>query len=290
MATEGPVSGAGYSDEGPGRRRAGGRAGGGRDRDGDSGFGGVAARVGGGPPAASSAATAQIPPAMLTLYQQAAATCPGLPWTILAAIGTVESDNGQSNLPGVHSGANGRAPRGRCSSNRTFAAYDEPVPSRRGSPAEPVRSDGRRLCCGPPPVRRRGGRRGRPVGAVYAYNHRPSYVRRCWPWPGPTPASAPATTAETGSSDMRVPSRSRGRCRRSARPTSGAARRRASASTARAWCRPPTRWLACHSPGGAGPVRHHAEAGSGAVLAPGTWCSSEAGRMPSTTSALRRVW
>ena len=61
--------------------------------------------VGGGAPSASSAATAQIPAAMLTLYQQAAAACPGLPWTIVAAIGSVESDNGQSNLPGVHSGA-----------------------------------------------------------------------------------------------------------------------------------------------------------------------------------------
>ena len=43
--------------------------------------------VGGGAPGASSAATTQIPPAMLALYQQAATTCPGLPWTILAAIG-----------------------------------------------------------------------------------------------------------------------------------------------------------------------------------------------------------
>jgi hypothetical protein len=43
---------------------------------------------------------------MLNLYQQAAASCPGLPWTILAAIGTIESNNGQSNLPGVHSGTN----------------------------------------------------------------------------------------------------------------------------------------------------------------------------------------
>ena len=30
----------------------------------------------------------------------------GVPWTILAGIGTVESDNGQSTLPGVHSGSN----------------------------------------------------------------------------------------------------------------------------------------------------------------------------------------
>ena len=68
--------------------------------------------LGGGAPAASSAATAKIPAAMLTLYQQAAATCPGLPWTILAAIGTVESDNGQSTLPGVHSGANSAGAEG----------------------------------------------------------------------------------------------------------------------------------------------------------------------------------
>ena len=31
----------------------------------------------------------------------------GVPWTILAGIGTVESDNGQTTLPGVHSGHNG---------------------------------------------------------------------------------------------------------------------------------------------------------------------------------------
>src|ERR1700730_4924256 len=29
----------------------------------------------------------------------------GVPWTILAGIGTVESDNGQTTLPGVHSGS-----------------------------------------------------------------------------------------------------------------------------------------------------------------------------------------
>jgi hypothetical protein len=78
--------------------------------------------VGSGAPAASSAATAQIPPAMLTLYQEAAATCPGLPWTMLAAIGTVESDNGQSNLPGVHSGANAAGAEGPMQFEpRTFA-------------------------------------------------------------------------------------------------------------------------------------------------------------------------
>ncbi len=49
---------------------------------------------------------------MLALYQQAAATCPGLPWTIIAAVGTIESDNGQSDLPGVHNGANAAGAEG----------------------------------------------------------------------------------------------------------------------------------------------------------------------------------
>ena len=67
---------------------------------------GIASLLGGGGSAPSATATGQIPAAMLTLYRQAANTCPGLPWTVLAAIGTVESANGTSNLPGVHSGAN----------------------------------------------------------------------------------------------------------------------------------------------------------------------------------------
>ncbi len=62
---------------------------------GGGGGAGIASLLGGGdsPPSAIATATAQIPPAMLSLYQQAAAACPGLPWTVLAAIGTVESDN-----------------------------------------------------------------------------------------------------------------------------------------------------------------------------------------------------
>ena len=67
---------------------------------------GIASLLGGGDAAPSATATTSIPPAMLSLYQEAAATCPGLPWTVLAAIGTVESGNGTSTLPGVRSGAN----------------------------------------------------------------------------------------------------------------------------------------------------------------------------------------
>ena len=135
--------------------------------------------VRGGPPAASGAATAQIPPAMLTLYQQAAATCPGLPWTILAAIGTVESDNGQSTLPGVRSGANGADAEGPMQFEpATFAAYDEPVPAGGAVPPSPydptdaVYAAARLLCAD-------GGSGGADLsGAVYAYNHSASYVSK----------------------------------------------------------------------------------------------------------------
>src|ERR1700722_12049338 len=94
--------------------------------------------IGSGAPAASSAATAKIPPAMLALYEQAAATCPGLPWTVLAAIGTIESNNGQSTLPGVHSGANAAGAEGIMQFEPdTFVAYDEPVPPGGATPPSP---------------------------------------------------------------------------------------------------------------------------------------------------------
>ncbi len=53
-----------------------------------------------------------IPSAWVTLYQQAASSCSGLPWSALAAIGTVETGSGQSSAPGVWSGANGAGAEG----------------------------------------------------------------------------------------------------------------------------------------------------------------------------------
>jgi cell wall-associated NlpC family hydrolase len=55
-------------------------------------------------PAATSAAHS-IPARYLADYHSAG-TRYGIPWTILAGVGTVESDNGQSRLPGVRSGTN----------------------------------------------------------------------------------------------------------------------------------------------------------------------------------------
>jgi peptidoglycan DL-endopeptidase CwlO len=57
-----------------------------------------------GQPAAGAKAKA-IPADYLRWYKKVGQQY-GVPWTILAGIGTVESDNGQTTLPGVHSGSN----------------------------------------------------------------------------------------------------------------------------------------------------------------------------------------
>ena len=56
-------------------------------------------------PTPSQAAVADIPVGYLRLYRAAGAHY-RLPWSVLAAIGKVESDHGRSQLPGVRSGKN----------------------------------------------------------------------------------------------------------------------------------------------------------------------------------------
>ena len=58
-----------------------------------------------GQPAPSLAAVADIPVGYLRLYRAAGAHY-RIPWSVLAAIGKVESDHGRSQLPGVRSGSN----------------------------------------------------------------------------------------------------------------------------------------------------------------------------------------
>jgi cell wall-associated NlpC family hydrolase len=119
----------------------------------------------------------QIPPLMLALYERAAPTCPGLPWTVLAGIGTIESGNGTSDLPGVHSGANSAGAEGPMQFlPATFASYDLPVPPGGANPPSPydpadaVYAAARDLCAN-------GARNGADIpGAIYAYNHSQVYV------------------------------------------------------------------------------------------------------------------
>jgi cell wall-associated NlpC family hydrolase len=138
---------------------------------------GIGSLLLGGDVTPSATAVGQIPPAMLALYQHAAATCPGLPWTVLAAIGTVESGNGISDLPGVHSGANFAGAEGPMQFEpTTFAEYDEPVPPGGANPPSPydpvdaVYAAARDLCAN-------GAENGADLSAaVFAYNHSDSYV------------------------------------------------------------------------------------------------------------------
>src|SRR5215208_1162141 len=58
-----------------------------------------------GQPGPSRAAVADIPASYLRLYRQAG-TRYRIPWSVLAAIGKVESDHGRVKLPGVRSGTN----------------------------------------------------------------------------------------------------------------------------------------------------------------------------------------
>lgn len=118
-------------------------------------------------------------PGLVSLYRSAATTCPGLSWSVLAAIGTVESANGTSRAPGVHSGANQAGAEGPMQFEPpTFAAYALPVPAGGANPPSPydlpdaVYAASRDLCA-------HGGRGGADLaGAVFAYNHDASYVEQ----------------------------------------------------------------------------------------------------------------
>lgn len=127
--------------------------------------------------APAGAAPVAAGPLTTAVYMGAAAACPGLPWQLLAAIGTVESQNGTSTLPGVHAGANFAGAEGPMQMEpATFAAFDRPVPPGGASPPSPydpvdaAYAAARCLCAS-------GAAGGADLaGAVYAYNHSRSYV------------------------------------------------------------------------------------------------------------------
>ncbi len=129
-------------------------------------------------PAPASGPVPGVPVSMAGLYQAAAAVCPGLPWTVLAAIGTVESDNGESTLPGVHSGRNPAGAEGPMQFEPvTFAQYDEPdppggaVPPSPYDPVDAVYAAARLLCANGAGTGGNGLR-----AAIFDYNHATTYV------------------------------------------------------------------------------------------------------------------
>ena len=130
---------------------------------------------------ATSIAVPGIPPQYLTWYMDAAQTCPGLPWPVLAGIGEVESDHGRSDLPGVRSGANTAGAEGPMQFQpATFSQYatgpDQPLSPY--NPADAIYTTAAMLCAS-------GARGGSPAGieqAVYAYNHAQWYVTEVMSW------------------------------------------------------------------------------------------------------------
>jgi cell wall-associated NlpC family hydrolase len=127
----------------------------------------------------SQDAMTDIPADYLLLYQAAAATCPGLDWTTLAAIGKIESDHGRSTLPGVHSGQNSAGAMGVMQFlPATFAAIiaRHPPPAGGASPPSPynpqdaIYTAAAYLCDN-------GARDSRDLhGSLWTYNHSEDYI------------------------------------------------------------------------------------------------------------------
>lgn len=148
-----------------------------------------------GPLVPSALALADIPPDYLALYQSAASTyCPGLSWTILAAIGKVESDHGRD--PAAMSGPNSAGAEGPMQFlPSTFAAYAGDYNSD-GSvsiydPGDAIPAAAKMLCAD--------GAATGPQGlhdAIFAYNHAEWYVQKVL-----DQAAAYGQAAATGTGD-----------------------------------------------------------------------------------------
>lgn len=127
----------------------------------------------------SVAALKDIPADYLARYMDAAATCPGLAWSVLAAIGKTESDHGRSTLPGVHSGANyagAQGPMQFLSPTFQSVIVKHPLPKGGATPPSPynphdaVYAAASYLCDS-------GARDGKDIPrAIKTYNHDDSYV------------------------------------------------------------------------------------------------------------------
>ncbi|MCL7377037.1 bifunctional lytic transglycosylase/C40 family peptidase [Streptomyces sp. 35G-GA-8] len=136
----------------------------------------------------SKHALTDIPPHMLALYQRAAPECPSLSWTILAAIGKIETDHGRH--PTMLSSAGAVGPMQFLPS--TFKAYAHPVPPGGKNPPTPwdpvdaVHAAARLLCAN-------GAKNGRNLRrAIWHYNHSDAYVDEVLKIASAYAASSPA--------------------------------------------------------------------------------------------------
>jgi hypothetical protein len=131
--------------------------------------------------APSAAARADIPAGYLQLYRRAAGRCPGLSWSVLAAVGKVESDHGRSRLPGVRSGWNSAGAAGpmqfgigvgRAGNSWASYAHDFDHDGRTSvyDPGDAIPAAADYLCAT--------GALRRLDQALYAYNHSWTYVAK----------------------------------------------------------------------------------------------------------------
>ncbi len=147
----------------------------------------------------SQLALSEIPADYLLLYQQAATTCPGLPWTVLAGIGQVETGQG-ANTQISSAGAVGVMQF----LPATFAAYANPVPPGGANPPSPldptdaIYAAARDLCAN-------GARGGVDIpAAIYAYNHSSTYVAQVLSYAAAFAAPAPAAIAPSSAAAKAV--------------------------------------------------------------------------------------
>jgi membrane-bound lytic murein transglycosylase B len=127
-----------------------------------------------GQPAPSLAAVADIPVGYLRLYRAAGAHY-RIPWSVLAAIGKVESDHGRSQLPGVRLGSNwagacGPMQLGCVPGSRAGNAWARYGHGRPHDPADAIPAAARYLVDH--------GARHHLDRALFAYNHSWSYVAK----------------------------------------------------------------------------------------------------------------
>jgi len=123
-------------------------------------------------------AVGDIPAQYVALFEAAAAAeCPSMSWTILAGIAKVESDFGESTLPGVRSGANSAGAEGPMQFEpATFAEYAVVAPGGADpaspyDPADAVYSAAHLLCANG------AGNPATLYDAIFDYNHSASYVQ-----------------------------------------------------------------------------------------------------------------
>jgi lysophospholipase L1-like esterase len=153
--------------------------------------------AGGGGPAPSAEAANGIPANYLELYQ-AAGQRYGIPWNLVAAIGSVETDHGRSNLPGVSSGENSAGAGGPMQFLQpTFDQYgvdgNGDGQKSRYDPRDAIPSAANYL--------KASGAPGDLHRAIYAYNHSEAYVQtvlaKMRTYAGSAPAGAAASAGTT---------------------------------------------------------------------------------------------